>query len=245
MAAKVNKRQARRNRIEENKELITSQLSGASTVKRLNNLNWIRHELSWSEPRTLFQMPAKEQAANLDFNNMKNIGTAYDYIIDNADEPITVSGIYAIHSILCDNTNIAGGMPRSTNKVLRFSDKADRFHAPDYREIPSTLNDIVYQLNDPSRDVLTRAFDAHYELIALQPFDDFNKRTARMIMNWVLLQGGYRPIIFNKKTDKQKYVDAIAAMTNGDRKKYMSYMNRTFEHSQNEIIKQLNKSNLK
>ena len=50
----------------------------------------------------------------------------------------------------------------------------------------------------------------------LQPFDDFNKRTARLIMNWLLIQGGYRPIVFNQRTDKQKYKDAIAAKAAGD-----------------------------
>lgn len=234
-----------KNKIEKNKTTITSMLSGGDTVKRLNNVNWIRHELSWTEPRTLFQVPSKEQAAHLDFNNMKNIGTAYDYIIANASEPITTNEIYRIHSILCEGTNIIGGIQRTTNKVLQLSDSGCRFHAPDQREIMSRLNDIVYQLNNPTTDVLTRAFEAHYELIALQPFDDFNKRTSRLIMNWILIQGGYRPIIFNKRTDKQKYIAAIAAMNNGDRKSYMSYMNQTLARSQDEIIKQLNKSKIK
>ena len=242
---KSRKKASTKSSIERNRATITSMTSGGSTVKRLNNINWIRHELSWTEPRTLFQLPTKQQATQLDFNNMKNIGTAYDYVIENAHTPITVIEIYKIHSILCENTNIQGGMPRTTNKVMRLSSSGCRFHAPDAYEITGRMNEIVYQLNNPAQDTLTRAFMAHYDLIALQPFDDFNKRTARMVMNWILIQGGYRPIIFNKTADKQRYIAAIAAMTTGDRKTYMSYMCQTLRRTQNDIIKQLNKSKVK
>lgn len=242
---KADKKQSVRTKIDKNKLTITSMLSGRNTVKRLNNMNWIRHELSWTEPRTLFQVPSKDQSPMLDFNNMKNIGTAYDYIIANATTPITTTEIFKIHSILCEGTNISGGVQRRTDKILRLSNSGLRFHAPDQTEIMSRLNDIVYQLNNPNTDTVTRAFDAHYELVALQPFDDFNKRTSRLIMNWILIQGGYRPIIFNKRTDKQKYIAAIAAMNSGDRKSYTSYMTHTLARSQDEIIKQLNKSKIK
>lgn len=83
---------------------------------------------------------------------------------------------------------------------------------------------------------------AHYDLIMLQPFDDFNKRTARLIMNWLLIQGGYRPIVFNQRTDKQKYKDAIAAKAAGDTKKYTQYMYSCLLRTQNEIINLLKKS---
>lgn len=50
-------------RIEENRQQITNMLSGADTHKRLNNINWLRHELSYTEPRTLFYVPSREQFA--------------------------------------------------------------------------------------------------------------------------------------------------------------------------------------
>ena len=69
--------------IEENRKTISKMLSGADTVKRLNNLNWIRHEISYTEPRTLFYIPNREQQPYLDYNSMKNLGEAYDYIVSN------------------------------------------------------------------------------------------------------------------------------------------------------------------
>ena len=70
--------------IEQNRQIITTMLSASDTHKRLNNLNWIRDELT-KEAKILFQypdyMPQKDKKFFLDFNNLKNLGTAWDYIL--------------------------------------------------------------------------------------------------------------------------------------------------------------------
>ena len=228
--------------IEDNRKIITSLLSGAGTHKRLNNVNWLRHELSYTEPKTLFYIPNKEQQPYLDYNCMKNIGEAYDYTIENQHSPIDSIEICKIHSILCANTHIQGGLFRKSDKILEIKINGERFKAPDYQLIPTLLNDIVFKSQDPKIPILNRAFELHYDLIALQPFDDFNKRTSRLIMNWYLIQNGYRPIVFNQPTDKQKYINAISERAKGNIKAYNNYMYSCMLRTQNEIIKLLKKS---
>ena len=240
----MTKRPKYRAKIEENRAIITTKLSGAASVKRLNNINWLRHEISYSEPRTLFYISQKEQHYHLDYNCMSNLGNAYDYIINNAKPEIHIDAntICKLHSFLCQNTYIDGGNFRTTSKVLEITVNGERMHAPDSYDIPYLLNRIVYNMNNKSEDVLHRAFDAHYELIALQPFDDFNKRTARLVMNWILVQNGYRPIVFNKPSDKQKYKSAIKSYAEGNKKAYYEYMSHCMCRTQQDIIKLLNKS---
>lgn len=230
--------------IEENRKTITKLLSGADTTKRLNNLNWIRHEISYTEPKTLFYIPNKEQLPYLDYNCMRNIGEAYDYILANPKKNIDAIEICKIHSILCTDTHIQGGIFRTTDKILNIQVNGERMHAPDAREIQYDINQIVFKLKDSKVPVLNRAFDVHYELIALQPFDDFNKRTSRLIMNWFLIQNGYRPIVFNKPSDKQKYINAFTERANGDIKAYNNYLYSCTIRTQNEIIKLLKKSKI-
>ena len=230
--------------IEQNRMVITKLLSGAGTVKRLNNVNWLRHEISYTEPRTLFYVPNKNQQPYLDYNSMKNIGDAYDYIIHNPKSPIDATEVCRIHSMMCAGTKIHGGVFRSTPKVIEITVNGQRMHAPEYHEIPSRLNEIIFNLNNTFDSAPIRAFKVHYELIMLQPFDDFNKRMARMVMNWVLIQGGYRPIVFNHPSDKQKYKDAITAYANGNYKAYMSYMKSCMLRTQKEIIQVLTKSKI-
>lgn len=233
-----------RTKIESNRAIITEKLSGTASVKRLNNVNWLRHEISYTEPRTLFYIPLKEQHYYLDFNCMNNLGNAYDFILNNIDSQkrIEVSDICKLHSFLCENTYIDGGNFRTTPKVLEITVNCERMHAPDSYDIPYLLNIIAYNMNNPTKDILHRAFDAHYELIALQPFDDYNKRTARLVMNWLLVQNGYRPIVFNRPNDKQRYKTAIAQYASGDKKSYYAYMLQCMVRTQQDIIKLLTKS---
>lgn len=233
-----------RTQIEANRLEISQLLSGPNTVKRLNNMYWIRRQLENDEPLALMPIKGKERNKYLDFSNMRNIGLAYDYILSNKNTPIDTIEIYKIHRILCEGTNISGGVLRNTNKILEISVDCQRYHAPDYSKIAPRLNEIVYNINDTTKDTLTRAFEAHYELIALQPFDDFNKRTSRLVMNWILINGGYRPIIFNKPSDADKYRNAIAAMAVGERKTYTHYMMQTLARSQFEIIKKIKESKI-
>ena len=230
--------------IESNRAEISRLINGADTVKRLNNVRWIRRELEDTEPRALFYIKGKDQPKFLDYSNMTNIGLAYDYIVEHLSNPIDATEICKLHSYLCNGTYISGGITRHTNKILEIIVNGQRYHAPDPSEIPFRLNEIVYNMNNTDKDTLTRAFEAHYELIMLQPFDDFNKRTSRLVMNWVLMQGGYRPIMFNKPSEAVKYREAITAMANGDRKSYTQYMQQSLLRSQKLLLDQLKKSRI-
>lgn len=229
--------------LEQNRQIITKMLSGVGTHKRLNNFNWLRHEIAYIEPRTLFYVPNKQQDPYLDYNSMRNIGEAYDYVLANPNKFIDATEICRIHSMMCANTNIHGGVFRSTAKILDLTVNGQKLHTPDSYEIPSLLNETVFKMHN-TPDTLTRAFNVHYDLIMLQPFDDFNKRTSRMVMNWVLIQGGYRPIVFNQPNDKQKYKEAITKCASGDHKSYIAYMSACLLRTQNEIIKSLKKSRI-
>ena len=55
----MTKRPKYRKKIEEFRAIITSKLTGAASVKRLNNINWLRHEISYNEPRHYFMFHKK------------------------------------------------------------------------------------------------------------------------------------------------------------------------------------------
>ena len=52
------------------------------------------------------------------------------------------------------------------------------------------------------------AFEAHFRLTAIHPFGDGNGRTARLLMNVMLLRGGYPPIAVRPE-DRKAYLDAL------------------------------------
>jgi Fic family protein len=52
------------------------------------------------------------------------------------------------------------------------------------------------------------AFEAHFRLTAVHPFSDGNGRTARLLMNLMLIRGGYPPIAVRPE-DRKAYLDAL------------------------------------
>ena len=54
----------------------------------------------------------------------------------------------------------------------------------------------------------TAAFEAHFRLTAIHPFSDGNGRTARLLMNLLLIRGGYPPVAVRPE-DRKAYLDAL------------------------------------
>ncbi len=52
------------------------------------------------------------------------------------------------------------------------------------------------------------AFEAHFRLTAIHPFDDGNGRAARLLMNLMLIRGGYPPVAVRPE-DRKPYLDAL------------------------------------
>ncbi len=52
------------------------------------------------------------------------------------------------------------------------------------------------------------AADAHLKLVTIHPFTDGNGRTARLLMNLLLMKNGYPPAII-KKEDRIRYINAV------------------------------------
>ena len=68
------------------------------------------------------------------------------------------------------------------------------------------------------------AFDAHFRLTAIHPFSDGNGRTARLLMNLMLLRGGYAPIAVRPE-DRAAYLDTLErASLTGDMVPFQSFM---------------------
>ena len=73
------------------------------------------------------------------------------------------------------------------------------------------------------------AFDAHFRLAAIHPFSDGNGRTARLLMNLLLLRGGYVPVAVRPE-DRKTYLDSLerASLTD-DLGPFQTFMHERLE----------------
>lgn len=73
------------------------------------------------------------------------------------------------------------------------------------------------------------AFEAHFRLTAIHPFSDGNGRTARLLMNLLLIRGGYPPLAVRPE-DRKAYLDALEnASTVGDLKPFQAFMHERLD----------------
>ena len=71
---------------------------------------------------------------------------------------------------------------------------------------------------------------AHHRLVAIHPFLDGNGRTARLVMNLLLMQAGYPPtIIF--RANRRHYYRVLAQADGGNERPLVNFIGRAVERS--------------
>ncbi len=71
---------------------------------------------------------------------------------------------------------------------------------------------------------------AHHQIASIHPFVDGNGRTARLLMNLILIKNGYPPtIILNN--DRKKYYSALAKADESDTMPFIQFIARSVERS--------------
>src|SRR3984957_18317462 len=78
---------------------------------------------------------------------------------------------------------------------------------PNPAKIPDLMEELGAWLSTAPPDPAS-AFDAHFRLTAIHPFGDGNGRTARLLMNLMLIRSGYPPISVRPE-DRKIYLDGL------------------------------------
>ncbi len=78
---------------------------------------------------------------------------------------------------------------------------------PSPAEIPALMGDFSRWLAGVPASPET-AFTAHLRLVDIHPFNDGNGRTARLLMNLILIRGGYPPVAVRPE-DRLEYVQTL------------------------------------
>lgn len=147
---------------------------------------------------------------------------ALDYVrvLASRNEPLRESDMRELHRLVLLRSNPAEA-GRYSQYRRAIAGSAVSFPSP--AQIGPLMGDLGRWLAgvDPSPE---NAFEAHYRLVSVHPFSDGNGRTSRLLMNLLLLRGGYPPVVIGPE-HRPDYIDALELrQTTGEAELYDRFM---------------------
>ena len=223
-----------RAKIEENRKKLQQLLQNKDNQKVLEA--WLKTELAYTsngiEGNTLTR---KETELAIEENLTSgakpinhyleaiNHARAFEFILEAGKNKAKIdeSFVLQLHKIILsgiDNTN--AGFYRSVRVRISGSETI----LPNPLKVPDLMADFGGWLTDKHDDSLDFALEAHYRLVSIHPFIDGNGRTARLLLNAILLESGYAPVII-RKIDRRRYLSALETyQTRGNPESYVNFM---------------------
>jgi Fic family protein len=178
------------------------ELTYTSNAIEGNTLSPVETTLVIEQGITISGKPLKDHLEALDHYD------AIRYVRELArhDTPLTESDVRNLHRLVMQRSapEIAGqyaDLPR----YVRTETGRHTFPSP--AEIPAFMADFAKWLG-PAPDTPDTAFEAHLRLVGIHPFNDGNGRMARLLMNLVLIRGGYPPIAVRPE-DRVDYIHSL------------------------------------
>jgi Fic family protein len=143
------------------------------------------------------------------------------------EDPITPFHVRQIHRLVLTRIDDeSAGQYR--NLPVRIA--GTHYQPPDAWEVPRLMNEWDDWLNGPALGLhpVERAAIAHHRLVAIHPFIDGNGRTARLVMNLLLMREGYPPTII-LRANRRQYYRVLARADRGDESPLVNFVGRAVE----------------
>ncbi|MCB0196699.1 MAG: Fic family protein [Anaerolineae bacterium] len=176
-----------------------------------------------------------------DYLDIKGHNEAITYLEDfvNGQQPLTEAHLREIHTILMvepyevkaitpdglqTRRKIIPGQYKTMPNHVRTSTGAFHYYATP-EETPAKMGDLMqwYRRSQEKGDLhpLILAGTFHYRFVSIHPFDDGNGRMARLLMNLILMQAGYVPVIIRIAT-REEYLLALEEADVGELEEFIT-----------------------
>lgn len=234
-------------------------------------LDWNYHSnhlegnsLTYGETKALILFGITAQGKPLqDHFEITGHNEAINWVIDvvKGDYPLNENFIRELHTLLLKQSYEVdaitpdgkptkkriqvGSYKTSPNHVKTKTGEMFYFATPE--ETPSKMTDLInwYREKCEQEEVnpIFLAAEFHYKFIRIHPFDDGNGRTARILMNFILMKFNFPPVII-KTEDKANYFSVLRLADAGNIKAFIEYIAQNLVHSLQIMIAGANGENI-
>ncbi len=198
-----------------------------------NNLEG--NSLTYGETKALILFGITAQGKPLkDHFEITGHNEAINWILEivKDETPLTEKFIRELHTLLLKESSYkeakmpdgkptrrkieVGKYKTQPNHVVTVTGETFYFATPE--ETPAKMHELIEwfrkEKEKPDVNPIILAALFHYRFIRIHPFDDGNGRVARILMNFILMQFGYPPVII-KSEDKENYY-AVLRLADAD-----------------------------
>jgi len=169
----------------------------------------------------------------------KNHYEAISYLYDLIEQPhkfeMTEFLIRSIQQLVVQDTDKdSAGEYRKGNVRITGS----RHVLPDAVVVPERMRELVtwYESNKSQMHRVELAAIFHHTFVHIHPFFDGNGRTARLLMNIILMSAGY-PLVIILKNDRRRYCNTLDQADKGEISPFIRFIAQAVERSLNMYVK--------
>jgi len=161
----------------------------------------------------------------------------YELIGKGSRQTVSEVFIRSIQKIVVSKTDPDwAGKYRNGGVIITGSDHKP----PNASAVPYLMGKLIRWINSNRRKLhpIELAAILHHKIAYIHPFFDGNGRTARLIMNLVLMRTGY-PLVMILKNDRKRYYETLEKADNGDYLSFLRFIGQAVERSLNIYLKTL------
>lgn len=131
--------------------------------------------------------------------------------------------------------SISAGKYRTANVIITGTD----YLPPNFETVGELMAGFGSKISKKVHP-LEHAAKAHEELVNIHPFIDGNGRTARLLLNLILLQSGF-PVVVIPPIYRARYIDAARAGNRGNSRPFLEFLAQVTEQGLTDYLRMLEK----
>lgn len=161
----------------------------------------------------------------------------YDLVEHGKRHTISERLIRTLHQLIVQETDKEwAGRYRNSNVIIGGAEHTP----PDVLDVPRKMQELVKWIvkNKKNFHIIELSSLLHHKLVYIHPFFDGNGRTARILMNLLLMQNGF-PLVIVLKNDRKKYYDVLSRADKGDYVPLTRFIAQAIERSLDLYLKTL------
>jgi len=136
---------------------------------------------------------------------IENLLKAFNYLMDLESEKMFINDLVAVGDFINQDNGISG-LRKIHVSAGKYADWVPVYPPKLYNALYSLFNNYYNVWID--RDVYEKEAAFHIELMRIHPFEDGNKRTAKILMNANFVKQNYPPVIITEE-DTEAYYEFI------------------------------------